>query len=250
MRHDIITNKYILGSVMLLLIVAVGCYFWYQWEMEPYRQEYAKTQQLVQEWTASQHPAEPTQEVEGVARQGVAPAEQGSVSASSATDKTDTQTRAVDTTGTIAPRFATTDSEPDEVVRESPFGFGAYPEVPEDYPTKALVTWPAASAESELLSRVLIKLWTQGEKNFHGGSTYRGRIYPHYDNTVYTRFGEYRGASGKMVRYAQGALAGPHVKFSMPDLLNPPPHLRVLDLGASGIDPYQFLDLPYQKGEK
>ncbi|MDE0084560.1 MAG: hypothetical protein OXU23_02540 [Candidatus Poribacteria bacterium] len=250
MLRDIFTNKWIIGSFGVLLIVAAGCYFWYQWELAPYKQEYAKTQQLVQEWTATPKTVTPTQEAEGVDRQDVAPAERKSVSAAPATKKTDTLLDDVDTGDNSAPTFEMAESDTAEVVQESPFGFGPYPEVPEDYPTKALVTWPAASAESELLSRVLIKLWTQGEKNFYGGSTNRGRIYPHYNNTVYTRFGEYRGANGEMVRYAQGALAGPHVKFSMSELLNPPPHLRVLDLESSGIDPYQFLDLPHQKGEK
>ena len=135
----------------------------------------------------------------------------------------------------------------------SPYGFGPYPEIPEDYPTRHLVKWPRRNAQAELLSRVLIKLWTEGEKNFYGGSTGNGKIYPHYNDAVYVRFAEYqRPHTGEIVRYPSLVKSGPHVNFTNADILNPPPHLRILDYDSSGIEPYQYLNLPlpYQKGEK
>ena len=53
-----------------------------------------------------------------------------------------------------------------------------------------------------------------------------------------------------IVRYTQGGVAGPHVDFGAYDLLNPPPYLQVLDIETSGIDPYQFLNLPNRKRKK
>ncbi len=141
--------------------------------------------------------------------------------------------------------------ETDEV-RISPFGFGPYPEVPEDMPGRHLyISWEDRTPSSELLSRVLIKLWTSGEKNFRGGSTHEGKIYPHYNDVVYVSRRPIIGKiSGTIIGYVTHTKSGPHVNFTEDDLLDPPPHLRVLDLETSGINPYQYLDLPYKKGEK
>ena len=39
--------------------------------------------------------------------------------------------------------------------------------------------------------------------------------------------------------------SGPFVEFdTSTDIDNPPPHIRILDLESSGIDPYQYLNLP------
>ena len=126
----------------------------------------------------------------------------------------------------------------------SPFGFGPYPEVPEDYPSK--VTWNYwDSAQGELLVRVLVKLWTEGEQNFRGGGTHKGKVYPWYYNTIYVKFREYKNADGEIVLRAGTKMSGPRVDWSeVDDWLNPPPHIRILDIDSSGIDPYQYLDLP------
>ena len=150
---------------------------------------------------------------------------------------------------TQAPQRTETPSE-NKVSAEvlvSPYGFGPYPEVPEDMPSRELYTsWEEDDPESELLSRVLIKLWTEGERNFRGGSTLNGKVYPHYYDTVYVTYSEYRDAHGKIVRYPSGIRSGPFVRFTRADLLspNPPPDLRILDLESSGINPYQYLNLP------
>lgn len=136
-------------------------------------------------------------------------------------------------------------------VKVSLYGFGPYPEVPEDMPNRHLYTsWDDESYMGELLSRVLIKLWKSGERNFIGGSTKYGKIYPHYFNTVYVKRKLYRDSDGNVTGHFTQKLSGPFVNYTEADILDPPPHLRVLDLESSGIDPYQYLDLPYQKGEK
>ena len=139
-----------------------------------------------------------------------------------------------------------------EEVRMSPFGFGPYPEVPEDMPGRHLyITWEDKTSSSELLSRVLIKLWTSGERNFRGGSTHEGKIYPHYNDVVYVSRRPIIGKiSGTIIGYVTHTKSGPQVNFTDADLLDPPPELRVLDLETSGIDPYQYLNLPYKIGEK
>jgi len=129
----------------------------------------------------------------------------------------------------------------------SPFGFGPFPEIPEDFPYRERKTWPMKSREGELLRRVLIKLWTEGEKNFIGGSTDKGKVYPHYFDTVYIGIEETK-TEGSITRVTH-IKSGPFVHYSLDEFGNPPPHIRILDLETSGINPYQYLDLPYQKGK-
>lgn len=46
--------EYIIGCIAIFIVPAVGCYFWYRWETEPYREDYVKTLQLAEEYAASQ----------------------------------------------------------------------------------------------------------------------------------------------------------------------------------------------------
>ena len=142
------------------------------------------------------------------------------------------------------------ENEDDEDLGESPFGFGRYPKVPVDY--LDVVSWKLnypddtpewVKIEHELICRVLVKLWDDGDKNFRGGSTHKGKVYPHYDDTVYVKF-KYKIFDGKRQMVGMRGKSGPHVNYTEDDLLDPPPHLRVLDLDSAGIDPYNFLNLP------
>ena len=141
-------------------------------------------------------------------------------------------------------------------VRVSPHGFGPYPKVPEDYPsTPEWERRPDNPRKTfELMSRVFVKLWTEGEKNFYGGSTLNGRIYPHYYDTVYLKRIPILDRDGNVRGYSTSKRSGRFVNYkgdtSIETLLDPPPGLRVLDLDSSGIDPYQYLDLPYKKNNK
>ena len=49
MLRDILTHKWILGGIALLIIVAVSCYFWYQHEISPYEKEVAKSDELLRQ---------------------------------------------------------------------------------------------------------------------------------------------------------------------------------------------------------
>ena len=53
MLSDILTNKWILGCIALLIVVAASCYFWYQHETSPYEKEAAKTAELVRQMEIS-----------------------------------------------------------------------------------------------------------------------------------------------------------------------------------------------------
>lgn len=260
MLRYIFTNKWIIVSVVVLLLVGAGCVLWYHYTLSPYRQEYAKTQQRVQEWTASQHRVAPSQEVEGVEKQGVAPAEDRSVSAAPATDKTDKLSRDVDTTESIAQQLATTEPEPAKVVRESPFGFGPYPEIPDAYRDldgisdiwayyeELRQTDPEAARMNELGERVLVKLWQHGLSPI-GGTHSNGRFYPNYPKTVYVTWEEDVLEDGTIERYpakisGDPSFAAYEAAFIESDGEVFPSSYTMLDHQKDGIDPYQFLNLP------
>ncbi len=47
-----IINKWIIGGVLLLIIIAGGCLLWYEYTLAPYRQDAATAETLLQKWLA------------------------------------------------------------------------------------------------------------------------------------------------------------------------------------------------------
>ena len=246
------TNKWVLGGFCFLIVFGIACYFWYQQELAPYKKQAAETEEMLRQSERAKK-AETAREVRE-ADPAVSDVPVGSTTLTTETLVPEA-TVGTENTETIPAHVKTgppTETTETAEVPVSPYGLGPYPEVPEDYTGNVLWNEPEVPAHFsneilksiELINRVLVKLWTEGEKNFRGGSTYNGKVYPHYHNTVYVRFREYELPDGTTKRYPARVKSGPQVVYSREDLLNPPPHLRVLDLDSSGIDPYQFLDLP------
>ncbi len=238
-------TRWILGGIVLLIIIAGGCYLWYQHSLTDERKAALDAQKLLQ-----QSEIEKSEKSKAAEQAADAPAESSTPTA----EKPIPQTMGTVVEGTKtktqqqSETSANTAADVSEDVPVSPFGFGPYPKLG-DYPYK--VIWSNKdSPRAELLTRVLIKLWNEGEKNFRGGSTHNGKVYPHYHDTVYVTFSPIRNKDGKIIGQSSDILSGTQVQFTRADLLNPPPGLRVLDLESSGIDPYQYLNLPLRKGEK
>lgn len=139
----------------------------------------------------------------------------------------------------------------------SAFGFGAFPEVPLDYPDTPIWKeddYPAGDSvfgrdfmkSMELIERVLIKLWSQGNR-VSSGSTHKGLILPHYPNTVYLEWDYIDEPDGTTTRYVSGVTSGPDVPPSVHDSIMDdgviPSGITVLDANSEGIDPYSFLNL-------
>ena len=124
----------------------------------------------------------------------------------------------------------------------SPYGFGPYPEVPPDFPFK--VDWTETSAEMELLGRVMIKAWGEGERFVGANIDFNtNKVYLNYPRTVYVHETDTIGSDGSVIgtnRLIKGtgdvAIPGPGEPF--------PPDVRVLDYDSEGIDPYTYLNLP------
>ena len=104
------------------------------------------------------------------------------------------------------------DEEESADVPVSPHGFGAYPEVPVDYPKAMIPTWikynGQQSRDFELQDRVLIKLWNQGDHDVGGAFMANGLVYPLYPNTAYVTYDSTEMPDGTVRRFIRSA-SGP-----------------------------------------
>ena len=146
-----------------------------------------------------------------------------------------------------------------EDVPVSPFGFGPYPEVPADLPENLMPSWTwsderrqnmyGRAEDYELMGRVIIKLWNQGDKEIVGvlRRDNDGKVYPTYPDTMYvtsweemdTRHGTVRVPSSTFGYASKMVPLYPYVhKYGhLPDDIN------FIDYENQGYDPYNFLNL-------
>ena len=253
MSRDILTNKWVLGGIGFLIVLSVACVLWYQHDIAPYKQEAAEAEQLLRQNLAEQTraaqeqktvseitetPSDVVQEVETVELQ-----ENTFSGLPKATEEISGNVRVITVDTPQGKRVF-------KLPKASPHGFGPFPEIPPDYPTGAVwlqSTYYLQTTEfqrqRELLDRVLIKLWSDGEKNFKGGSiSPEGKVYPNYFNTYYITIEERESLDGTIGTFFRIKGGGPPPEDV--DLLNPPSHITVLDYESSGIDPFQYLNLP------
>ena len=159
MVRDIITDKWILGGILMLIIIVGGCYFWYQYTLAPYREQAAKTEEVARKWKLTQK-ARSTNESEQAADQtptdGTVPTGEKSNSPKQLQVGDMVDGRIYLGKGPPSPElfaeFGILPPSQDEII--SPYGFGPYPELPEGF---GPITWPRKSANSELRIRVKIK---------------------------------------------------------------------------------------------
>ena len=129
-----------------------------------------------------------------------------------------------------------------------------YPEVPKDYPRQVFWQRPAAERaqlpsvlvrEQELLSMVMVKLWSEGNRDFTGGVIENGIFYPLYPDVAYVEWVQNKEPDGTIYRYASSVLtSGPNDSRKIMDQLNngeTPEGIRIVDYKSAGIDPYDFL---------
>lgn len=127
-----------------------------------------------------------------------------------------------------------------------------YPEVPADYPFTPI--WKRSEAErvripseqleeQELLSMVMVKLWSEGNHDFIGGVIDNDTFYPIYPDVAYVEWDEYKEPDGTIHRYVSVVLATGDSDKIMDQLNNgeTPERIRIVDYQSAGIDPYKFL---------
>ena len=123
------------------------------------------------------------------------------------------------------------------------------PEVPSDFPFAVVWLQPNKTTRSldelterELLGLVMVKKWNEGDRDFVGYSTYDGRFYLHYPDVVYIKWETTQLPDGSITKYA-AMIYGPGDNTVVDEVSagKLPPGVQVLDMDASGIDPYKYL---------
>ncbi len=219
MVRDIFTNKWVIGSIALLIVIIFGCVSWYRYDIAPYKKEAAESAEAARQWEADRK-ADIESKTEPAA--DVAPVEK--------------------ITPTVEKTITETSAEAAADVRVSPFGFGPYPDIPPDFPQQRLFSNHYGTAEAELLDRVRVKLWKEGVRpDGIGWLQSTGLYYPTVRGTIYVRWGEFRGKKYITRLRSHPADHFDITKYRFVDDI--PSHLKVLDF-SEGIDPYEYLGLP------
>lgn len=207
MARDIIINKWIIGAIALLIIIAGACYFWYQHDTAPDRKAAAETTELARQRELTQK-ADTKSEMEQAADVSV---EGSTPTAEKPVTETPSEVGNNTESGDTKAKMLTETAEAKDVP-VSPHGFGPYPEVPADYSGTA--AWDLyTDPEDELLVRVRIKLWQQGIKA--DGVTYErnGLIYPIIKGVRYVEWDTIEYPDGSTKRYVSSSTGHPDDNF-------------------------------------
>ena len=130
----------------------------------------------------------------------------------------------------------------------SPNGFGAVPEMPEG--ARFAPFDENMSAQQELLYRVLVKLWNDGDTRIGGGvyKSEHGKVYPYYPNVIYVRyenkFNVLTGQYETKVVQATSSFDNAAAVNSVVRNNIIPTGYKLVEYKESGINPYKYLDLP------
>ncbi|MDE0482827.1 MAG: hypothetical protein OXI67_09635 [Candidatus Poribacteria bacterium] len=258
MFRDILTNKWVLGGVGFLILLSVACVVWYQHDIAPERKAAAEAEELLRQSQIAKKVADTDSEA---VKASAVLVESNTLTAEkpihNVTPKSEEQQQSDVTSETIV----TAD------VRVSPYGFGPYPEIPEDFEEQVGMTiWtdielygPADPdiinvRHQELMDRVLIKVWNDDpeSRKYMEGAFYRnGKVYVNYSNRAYVRYKTIE-LPDRTERVITSWTAG-SLKAPVPDPVNPfqsnddqiPNGIELIDLDKEdpGIDPYTFLGL-------
>ena len=149
------------------------------------------------------------------------------------------------------------DTKKEEISDESPYGFGPYPEVPLDYIERhGQPVWYRQDAknlpdptlrELELINRVKIQTWIEGDRNFTSGVYENGKVYLNYPNTFYVTYKNITFPDGTRLRYISSALSGQELPLTPEQIFagEKPKGVNLIDIEAqeAGIEPFSFLGL-------
>ncbi len=257
MLRDLLSSRWFQGGLVFFLLVVGGSllYSWHVLRTTESDMERHDRFTLGPEKQNETHPAEtvndPTQnEAPGLVN---TPGENTDTQMPDTTEALPNETENLD----IADAFLPDDMGSEEVP-VSPFGFGPYPEVPADYPFTPFWLRYQKDPErydakydteflksKELLSRIMVKAWTEGVRGFTGGSgsLTTGKYYLHFPNAIYVEYGEpYENEDGTLTTPISSYTGG-NVHLTPEQMLKGevPSGVRVIE--GDGYDPYEYLDL-------
>ncbi len=181
--------KYLTGLISTLMVILAGCYFWYNWDVDRFKK------QLDNEFAESTKVRSDTDKL-GTERFNFAESSKHNSELHKTTQNMDADESSTNSNprklkpqpknGNQITDHPHSHEHNDEEVLESPFGFGAYPEVPEGFPVGVSWDFPPdmfpqeIQRQGELVSRVLIKLYNEGDRDFIAAKWHEGKVYPIY----------------------------------------------------------------------
>lgn len=263
MKYYPTTSQLILGGIIGILLVTGLCYLWYNHTIAPYKQEVVDAAEVVRQWEKNQK-VDPENVME----------DETNTPAENITQTLEKPIKQMDP-GLVAKDTKSTDSsEPEDVPLEtplsenmdaatvSPFGFGPYPEIPEGYPL--IASWTRIKEhrekfndniwkEFELMDRVFIKLFNEGNTSFEAGTVHNGLVLPIYPNVAYvslkkdqteewTEDGDLIEIDSKSSRIVAGSDVSGEDKEKIRNG-EIPPGIKIRSF-SDGINPFEFLNLP------
>lgn len=245
MLRDLLSGRVVLTAIVFFLLI-VGSSLIYSWHARrAIDVELARTDTVLQHVNRNEtHTTADTVDTSTVDfEHAETPLEVGALEGSEDTDVSpiDEASELADVVDAFLPDdFVSEEAQVSADVPVSPHGFGAYPEVPADFPKD--VNWSDYEEDLpiyELMTRVQIKLWKQGHRAM-GISEENGMMYPVIRGRVYVRW----SPSGKEILEVTGHpadMSDAVVNQIESDII--PAGLTVLDYDTAGIDPYEFLNL-------
>jgi hypothetical protein len=196
MLQDIFSSKAIFGALFCCVLIVTGSLL-YSWHVQRSScEEVERTQRFLQQLGVNKDPR--------AGQDTGIPTDIGGLDTSETSLETDTTQAMSEATQTLliddtehfddADTFVADDivfaEEESAEVPVSPFGFGPYPEVPAGFPRTPVWLWPAEKRQEyadagrlidfELMHRVLIKLYNQGDRGWSGvkRDDKNGKVYP------------------------------------------------------------------------
>lgn len=260
MLRDWLLGKILLGAAALSILFVIASFLWSQNEERKMQEQLTETRKNIRQ-LEERRKAQPIAVQQPTVKTEV-PAEALSVD----DNTTDTVPEAENTAsleetdiGTVSESVSVLEDIPIADTNdwrsgdygESDYGFGPYPEIPPDYPEHKRPFWTTDADRTgrherlkiiELLARVRIKLWKQGQTDVGidlEGPTQKirivtpGTIYVHYEKNGRREFVRWLGFPGDLTGDVQSQI----------QLGKKPAGIRVLDYDSTGVDVYEFLGI-------
>ena len=262
MLQDILSSKLVITGLIGCVLLVTGSLF-YRWHVQrDIRNAEAKTERFLQQLenrqtTNAQQPRKITDRDAKERTEAPVATDNGAATVFDITERLPNAKAARGDTA-AAPELPVSDKETAEeesvALSISPFGFGPYPEVPEDFPEPDIFKSLASMGDSEmrkaleLQKRLIVEFWKQGISLENVGVTgdADGKVYLLYPDVVYVKWGYWTDDDGITHRYAGVTRGHPdtaHIYEPYLDEGEIPQGITVYELPDGYIDAYEFLGL-------
>ena len=241
--------RVLLGALILFCVIAGGFTLWYHHQLKKLAEEDETFKQRQEERnqapSSTRTVTNDVTEAERLVEEPTHPGDTAEMPQDTAAQPEPIQ-EAADSDAELP--VAELNEEIAEDVPVSPYGFGPYPPLPEEWGPE---TWNNISANHELMARVEVKLISQGI-NVEGSAMEDGLVYPVIKGILYVKWRTSPGPNG-VERYISDTLGHPDdgdriasireergMDFSEDDI---PSDIKLVPFEEGGINAYEFLSL-------